>query len=477
MESLYVFKFGGSCLKNIEALKNSVNIINHFKEKGKIIIVTSAFYGVTDRLIEWMEFSKNDRTKEESIAKLYEIREYHDNIVRKIISIQDLRDQCFEFIHKCFEELEEKIPLFLNKEDSLKERDFVLSYGERLSTFIFSKYLCNLNFSAEFISADDNLIITDENYGNALPILEKIEDIIPKRLKNLIDNNKIVVISGYYSRSENGNITTLGRGGSDFTATIISYALHGLYETTVIFWKDVKGLLSAPPKYESHAKLVTNISFKEAKELAFFGSKILHPLCLNLAEKKNVKVEIRCFEKPFVEEFTSISTEKIEKESVIKAITALENIAMVTVEGESMVNLPGVAAKLFSLMAENNININFISQSSSENNITFGVDEEDGFKAGYILAMSDYFGSRWVKVKVDHEVSLVAVVGEGMQHRKGIAGKVFTTLGMADVNVIAIAQGSSELNITFVIKRNDLKKAIQALYHTFIISNGKLIHD
>jgi len=476
MEKLFIFKFGGSCFKDNSSLKNTITIINEFQKQAKIVIVTSAFQGITDKLIEWMEFTKSDRTIEESLEKLKSIQNFHEDILNKTIKNLSIKQEVLKFINEKFEELKHCIPILIEKVDTAKDKDFILSYGERLSTFIFAKYLESMNIASEFISADDNFIITDNNFGNSLPILKRIEHSIPSRLIKILERKKIPVITGYYAISEDNFVTTLGRGGSDFSATIIAYSISEYYDTTIIFWKDVSGLLSAPPKFEPHAKLIKYLSFKEAKELAFFGSKILHPLCLNLAEKKKIKVQIRNFEDPFNDEFTTITTEKIENGYIIKAITALENIAMVTIEGESMVSLPGVAAKIFSLIAENNININFISQSSSENNITFGVSESDGFKVGDVLANSDYFGTRWLKVKVDYDVSLVAVVGEGMQYRKGVAGKVFTTLGDAEVNIIAISQGSSELNITFVIKREDLKNAIQSIYHKLIKMNEKTNH-
>ncbi|MBD3351952.1 MAG: aspartate kinase [Candidatus Lokiarchaeota archaeon] len=472
MEHLFIFKFGGSCLKNKQSMENTIQILDHYINNGKIIIVTSAFYGVTDKLIDWINYSTDLRTESESENKLLGIKDFHKEIISNMISKKDLKTESLKYLDERFKELKSKIPELVHENLNKEIKDFILSYGERLSTYIYSIYLLDNGYKAQFFSTDDDLIITNKFFGNALPILEKIETNIPLKLRSALDKNIIPIISGYYGVSEDGKITTLGRGGTDFSATIVGYALSEIYDVKVIFWKDVYGLLSANPKFECHAKLVERVSFKEAKELAFFGSKIIHPLCLNTAEIKDIKVELRNFNDPFAPKSTIITKQGNEHESVIKAITTIEKISMITIEGEAMVSLPGTAAKVFSIIGENDININFISQSSSENNITFGVSQKDGFRAGNVLANSKYFGNRWLQIKVDHEMSLVAVVGEGMQHRKGIAGKVFSTLGDVDVNVVAIAQGSSELNITFVIDQEDLEKAIKGLYHTFIINNG-----
>jgi aspartate kinase len=266
----------------------------------------------------------------------------------------------------------------------------------------------------------------------------------------------------------------LGRGGSDFTTTIIGYGLANYFNVNVIFWKDVYGILSANPKVVPNARLLKQISFGEAKELTFLGSKILHPKCLKMAEQRDCSVEIRNFTDPFTPDSTVITKECVipkKSNEIIKGITALDQIAMVTIESDAMISLPGSAAKIFSLMGHYNININFICQCSSENNITFGTTVENGLKAQKILQQNESFGKFWFNVRVDTKVSLLSVVGAGMIHKPGIAGILFTTLGNAGINIIAIAQGSSEMNITMVISADDLPRAIKTIYSTFIEGN------
>ncbi len=468
MEDLYIFKFGGSCLKNKESLEQSLKIIEKYQPKGKIIVVTSAFYGVTNQLVNWIGTSAEATNESTSIEVLDKIHNFHQDVINRMIFNSEIKKDASTFIEKKINELKENIPKILGKEANLQITDFILSFGERLSTFIYSKYLNDNNYDSDFFSADNNLIITNNIFGNALPILDKIDLTIPSQLKDILNRNGIAAISGYYGCTEEGDITTLGRGGTDFTATIIAYALRDLYNVKVIFWKDVFGILSANPQFEPRAKLLRRISFLEAKQLAFFGSKVLHPLCLSTADKGNADVELRNYNEPFDERYTLITKKLIKEVSIIKSITAIENLDMVTIEGESMVSLPGSAAKIFSLMGEHNINIKFISQSSSENNITFGVADKVGFYTGQLLASSKYFGDRWVNIRVEHDVSLVAVIGAGMANTPGIAGKVFTALGNSGINIRAIAQGSSELNISFVIAKDDLEKAIRLLYKQFI---------
>jgi aspartate kinase len=261
----------------------------------------------------------------------------------------------------------------------------------------------------------------------------------------------------------------LGRGGSDFTATIIANVLASSHDPEVWFWKDVDGLLTANPKIEPEAKLIEDISYDEAKELAYFGSKVLHPLCLRMTREKDIPVQIRNFNKTLDAPFTRISKLKHEACDIVKSIACVEKCEMITLQGAAMVSLPGIAARLFSIMAREKINIMFISQASSENNITFVVSQQEGKIAIKALFEDVDFGKAWFDISRE-ETSLIAVVGHGMACQHGVAGKVFTSLGDAGVNVRAIAQGSSELNISIIIAPKDLVAAIHAIHQRFIKS-------
>ncbi|MFW9952725.1 MAG: aspartate kinase, partial [Candidatus Thorarchaeota archaeon] len=352
---------------------------------------------------------------------------------------------------------------------SLDIQDLIMSYGEKLSTYILTKYLESVGLKSKYYSSDE-IILTDDNFSRAIPLLEETEQLIKEKLvPSLTSNDKIVhCITGYYGSTLDRKIATFGRGGSDLTAAIIAYCLKNSFNCRIIYWKDVQGILNADPKLCDKASLLKRISYVEAKELAFFGSKVVHPLCLDINDKGNIPSEIKSIEHPDSEEFTTITKELVQDEKIVKAITSIFKLSMVTIIGDTMIPLPGTASKLFSLLGDNNINLVFISQSSSENNITFGIDYEDSKKVSIILRNSELFGKQWFKIKIDNEISLVAVIGAGLLDTPGIAGKVFTSLGDNKINIKAIAQGSSELNFTAIIDRDDCKKAINILYDTFI---------
>lgn len=348
-------------------------------------------------------------------------------------------------------------------------QDYVVSFGERLSTYLFTCFLKAQGMNAVYFSGD-SLIMTTGEFGNAMPLMEKTRVKMRLAILPSLQDGVIPIVTGFYAENEDHLITTLGRGGSDFTATIIANALAEDYEPEVIFWKDVDGLLTANPNIEPDATLIDEISYDEAKELAFFGSKILHPVCLRMAMDRDIPVQIRnfcIFCKSLDMSFTTISKYKKKAGEIIKSIACLEKCAMITLQGAAMVSLPGIAARLFAIMAREKINIILISQASSENNITFVVSQQDGKAAVKALKDSKFFGKQWFDI-ISEDMSLIAAVGHGMAFQAGVAGKIFTALGDANVNVRAIAQGSSELNISILIDPKDLTTAIHAMHEKFI---------
>lgn len=467
-DKLVILKFGGSCLKDSESFKQIISIIKIYQPKDNIIITTSALSGITDKL---MEFYKRSCVEDiECDDLLEEIYRIHFNILRGIIPEEKSEFQrAQQFIENNRDEIKQLGKIIRLLRPSLDIQDLICSYGERLSTYILSEFLKFHDISATFFSSDQ-LIITDDNFSRALPLLKECEELIKSKLVPILNRNEkeILCITGYYGSTLDKKVTTMGRGGSDLTAAILAYSLRNDFECKVVYWKDVKGFLNADPQIAEQTALLKQISYAEAKELTYFGSKILHPLCLDISEKGNIISETRFFNEPQSSEFTTITKEIIEGDKVIKAITSIYNLAMVTIEGDMMVPLSGTASKLFSLLGDNNINIVFISQSSSENNITFGINYEDSTKVSFLLRNSEFFGKNWFHIKIDNEISLVAVIGAGVLFTPGIAGKVFGSLGKNNINILAIAQGSSELNFTAIIERKNCKKAVNVLYDIFI---------
>jgi len=466
--SLVIMKFGGSCLLNRESYLQITNIVKEYMKSTRVLIVVSAIKGMTNKLINFYEKSCSEDQDCDLIIE--DIYNDHFQLIKKLFD-EDSREyeDTIEILQKNFEDLKHLGSLIKLIRPSADIYDLFVSYGERLSTFILSNYLSFKGYKSEPMLSD-KIIRTDDNFGRALPLLEETEVLIKEILLPILmsDKNPIVCVSGYFGSTKDNKISTLGRGGSDLSAAIIAYALRSAFLCKVIYWKDVKGFLDADPRVAEKTSLIKKISYKEAKELAFFGTKVLHPLCLDINEKGEISSEVRFFNEPESEEFTTISKEIIQGDRVIKAITSMEKLSMVTIEGDTMIPLSGTASKLFSLLGENNINVVFISQSSSENNITFGIEYEDSMKVSFLLRNSNYFGEEWFKIKIDHEISLVAVIGAGILYTPGIAGKVFTSLGDNQINIKAIAQGSSELNFTAIIDRENCRKAVNVLYNAFI---------
>ena len=467
-DSLTIMKFGGSCLKDKDSFNQIVYIIEKYLRESKILVVTSAISKITDKLIDFYTSACNEDPECDSIIN--DIYNIHEQLTDQIFN-KDKNGyaKSIEFLKKNINELRQISHVIRLIRPSMDIRDLILSYGERLSTFILAQYINSLEIKAEFISSDE-IIITDDNFGRAFPILEESEPLITEKITPRFKSNlfDIVCVTGFYGSTRDKKITTFGRGGSDLTAAILAYCLKNLFKCKVIYWKDVKGFLDADPGIAEKTSLLRNISYIEAKELAFFGTKVLHPLCLDVNEKGDIPSEIRFFDEPDSEEYTEITKEIIKDDKVIKAVTTIYELSMVTVESDMMVPLSGTASKLFSLLGDNNINIVFISQSSSENNITFGINFEDSTRVSFLLRNSELFGKKWFRIKIDNDISLVAVIGAGVLYTSGIAGKVFTTLGNNNINILAIAQGSSELNFTAIIERKNCKKAVNVLYDAFI---------
>jgi aspartate kinase len=462
-------KFGGSCLQDAKSFEQTIKIIKNNQNEVKLIIVASAMKGITDKLLDF--YAKSCTETSDCEVVLTDINKIHERLINRIFTSKGVNYiNSIEYMRNNIDELSQLGRVIRLIRPSPDIQDLIVSYGEKLSAFILTQYLNSLDNKTKFISSHD-IIITDDNFGNALPLLEDSEAQVNEKLIPLLKNNDnyIICLPGFFgSTKKDKKITTLGRGGSDLTAAVLGYSLRSSFNCKVIYWKDVKGLLDADPKIARTTSLIKNISYIEAKELAFFGTKVLHPLCLDVSEKGNIPSEIRSFSDPESEEFTTIKKEIVKNEKIIKAITSIYMLSMVTVESDTMVPLPGTASKIFSLLGDNNINIVFISQSSSENNITFGIDFEDSKKVSFLLRNSELFGKKWFRIKINNDISLVAVIGAGVLHTPGIAGKVFTTLGDNNINILAIAQGSSELNFTAIIERKNCEKAINILYDAFI---------
>lgn len=454
-------------MRDASAFNGVLKAISKYGMESQLVIVPSALSGVTDYLINMAGRAARGEGFSRELDLL--INRHFEN------AVEILKQEREAFTRK-LNDMKEVLSRTLSKvaaeglEDSLVA--FIEGFGERLSGALLESFLKEKGFNVKVVNAED-VIVAFNSYLNGLPLLEETAANVREKIIPLLEKNVKVIVPGFICKNVDGKIGVLGRGGSDFTATIIAYGLKDEKSNVrVILWKDVDGMLTANPEYVEEARLIRGISYAEAKELAFFGAKLLHPLCLIPAEKKNIPVEVRNFWKMDSEECTIISNVVEEKASVVKAVSGMDKVAMITVEGEAMVSRPGTAAKLFSIMGEENVNIKMISQSSSENNITLVIDLADKDKAVEAIKRSNFFGSHWIRIQVEDDIGLVSVVGAGMKSTPGIAARVCSALGRKGINIRAIAQGSSELNITLVVSRKDLKEAVKAIHDEFKLSEG-----
>jgi len=360
----------------------------------------------------------------------------------------------------------------LLRELSLRTLDAISSLGERLSAPLVAAALCEKGLKSESVEATD-CIVTDEYHGGAEPLMDLTSAKSQARLLPLLARSVVPVVTGFLGATNGGELTTLGRGGSDYSATILGAAL-GARE--VIIWTDVEGVLTADPRLVEEARTIPVISYREAAELAYFGAKVLHPKTLKPVVQAEIPVWIRNSFAP-QKLGTKITPEGQSIGGGVKALTAIRDVTLISVGGPGILGLPDVVGRTFSTTAEGRadvlLDVLLISQSSSQNDICFIVSAADARKT--VDALRKEFAEDLKHEKVEHitvdpNIAIVAVVGENMRGTRGVAGRTFSSVGREDINIIAIAQGSSETNISFVIEEKGVKPALLALHREFALS-------
>lgn len=462
--TIVIMKFGGSCLVNKKAFNKILKITKIYEDAKKVFVV-SAFHGITDLLLK---MAQNLEVSKEVDKNMALIEKKHIDIIENIFEEDSLHYiKAKDWVDNKLSELEEAFADI--REFGLEPyyQDYVLSFGEILSTYILNEYLQSKGLDSEFIPSN-KIIITNDEFNNAYPLYE----LTNKRIKNLVipllENPKkdtIICITGFIGRNKIGYITTLGRGGTDYTATIVARSLYDMgkdKDIKIILWKDVDGLLAINPKYIPEATLIKNINYIEAKQIANFGAKVLHPKCLEAIEKKKIPLEIRNFDKPLEKNnFTRIS-DRTDKEQ-IKGISAVELATIITVISGSMVDVPGVLAKIFKIMAKNKISVSFVAQSSAEVSTSFLIKEEDSEKGINALKsiLSEFYELSWKKVAV------INITGQKVLENKTKA-QIFTALDKKNIIVKALSQSFEELNLSIIIDKEDLIEAINIIHDELI---------
>jgi len=460
--SYIVLKFGGSSLADAEKVKNVSSIIKSRNNDEKLIIIVSALNGVTNDLYKLADLSaKGDHI----------ITQFDLIILKHIKCIEELSIDSRNFlltVNKYFDQLKDDLSLINKKQKlSLKSLDKIYSYGELLSASILAKYLSSVEIKSDML--DSRLVVkTNNNYGFAEVQFEKTYDNIKKYFNNV---EILQIVTGFIGSTENNETTTIGRNGSDYTASLFGAAMNA---KQIEIWTDVNGVYSANPNIIRNAKVIPFLNYEEAMELAHAGAEILFPPTIIPALSRNIPIRVKNTFKPN-ETGTFISIDRKRNDNNVVGVSSLSNISLVRLQGAGMVGMKGLIARIFSVLAEKDINIILVAQSFSEHSICFAINPESVDGALKILKFEFNYeieNQNIDKIEIESNLSLIAVVGEGMRHNPGVSGRVFSTLGKFNINVIAISQGSSERNISFIISDNDIGLAVRVLHMEFFEKNN-----
>jgi aspartokinase/homoserine dehydrogenase 1 len=465
-----VLKFGGTSVGSVESIQTLLDILKkEVKSKEKPVVVLSAMSGVTNLLSSMAEEAANGV---DFTAPLAELEKRHFDVVKSLLGIQR-QNPALTRLKIYFNQLEELLQGVLTlRELTPKTRDLILSYGERCSASMICKIAAQYFPEVLLVDAPE-LIKTDSSFGQAKVDVELTNLLI--RGFQQEHNDKMLFVTGFISSNEAGQITTLGRGGSDYTAAIFGSALDA---GEIQIWTDVNGMMTADPRMVKKAFSLPELSYTEAMELSYFGAKVIYPPTMIPAFLKKIPIVIKnTFEPDFAG--TVIRHNSGPSNLPIKGISSINNISILNLEGSGMVGKSGFSGRLFSLLAREQINIILITQSSSEHSITFAVQPHDSEKARRLIEQEfelELLAKKLERVVIEQDLAIIAVVGENMKQTPGVSGKLFHALGRNGVNVRAIAQGSSEYNISVIISAHDLAKALNAVHDAFFVQLTKTLH-
>lgn len=460
-----VLKFGGTSVGSVENIQKTLDVVkNAQKSHGRIVVVFSAMTGITNTLLEAAGLAAHCDEKYKNLISTIEKR--HFEVINKLIEAKN-QSKAMGQVKMLLNELEDLLHgIFLLKELSDRTKDVVVSFGERLSTYIISEIVRQEQPDVKFVDAR-TLIKTDNTFTNAKVNVKATEANVKAYFA---DNKSLQLVTGFIASSDKNETTTLGRGGSDYTAAIIGAALEC---EEIEIWTDVDGMLTADPRVVKNAFTLPSVSYIEAMELSHFGAKVIYPPTLLPAFAKNIPISIKNTFNP-THPGTLITHVSTQTNYIIKGITSIGDVSLVNVQGSGMMGEAGFSGRLFTALAKNKINIILITQASSEYSISFAVTPSDAKKAKAVLEdefENEFKSGKLEPLKIDGEVSIIAIIGENMKQTPGISAKLFNALGRNGINVIAIAQGSSEYNLSVVIKKSDLSKALNALHEGFFASD------
>lgn len=462
-----ILKFGGSSVATPARIKSVIEIVKPYL-KEDVALVFSAFGGVTDQLIQLSKLAVEGNQEYKKLLSQVETR--HLDAVRELVSVSS-QSRILAQVKIQMNELEDVLQgVFLVRERTPRTLDYIMSFGERLSANIIAEACKDRGLPVEFLDAR-NVIRTDNQFGNAKVDFEVTNKLIYDHFQHHSD---VQVITGFIATSESGETTTLGRSGSDYTAAIFSGALK---VSALEIWTDVDGIMTADPRLVKKSFTVPQLSYEEAMELSHFGAKVIFPATMQPAMVHRIPIWVKNTFNP------SIAGTQIHASSVngklIKGISSMNNISLLNVQGSGLLGVVGISMRLFSTLAHEKVNVILISQASSEHSICIAIESENAQRAKSAIEKEFRHELREElidEIKIEKDLSIVAVVGDGMKHHPGTSGRMFGAFGKNGVNVVAIAQGSSERNISAVIQQSDVSKALNALHDAFFLSDKKTLN-
>jgi aspartate kinase len=460
-----VMKFGGSSVATGENIRHVSDIVTKYAKDNRVAVVVSALMGVTNSLLEVAERAKkNDEKHVQAFTK--ELLKKHLTAIETAITSKVIQKEVTQITENTITELEKVLTgICYVGELTPKSKDYVLSFGERLSAPIVWGAIKDHKLETQCFTGKEAGIVTDSNFGEADPLMNFTTHLIHERLSPLLEKGVIPVVTGYIAADQNGVVTTVGRGGSDYTATILAVALGA---NEVWIWTDVDGIMTTDPKLVPSAKMLPQLSYQEAAEMAIFGAKAMHPRALGPVTKENIPVRIRSVFHP-ENPGTLITREPdANAKEVVKAVAMIKDVAMLNVSGAGMVGAPGSYAKVFDVLGKNGINVMMISTAASEANISMIIKRSLLGRATSSLeiALLDR-GGLVSDISSEDDVAVIAVMGANMKGTLGVASKIFATVAKKGINIRMIAQGSSELNISFVVKEENGAAVVKSIHETF----------
>lgn len=460
-----VMKFGGTSVADGKRIKHVAKLVAGYASGGhRVVLVCSALDGVTDELVSITADARAGNEKQVG-DRLKLLKARHARVLTEAVRSSAVRAKVQHHLTAAFSQLDKlALSSTILKELTPRSRDGILSAGERLSNPIVWGALAEAGREGVYLTGGEAGIMTDDRFGDAAPLMEVTGFQVKEILSPMMADGKVPVVTGYIGVTQDGEVTTFGRGGSDLTATVIAASIGA---DEVWIWSDVDGLMTADPRTVKDAQVLSEVSYGEAGEMAVFGAKALHPRTLEPVAAKGIPVRFKNTFRPEQPGTVVTKDPKAYPDKVLKSVALVKDVAIITLSGASMVGRPGSAARIFDVIAKSGTNILMISQSVSESNISMVVNRGSMQRAVNALELSMMGEGGLKAVQCEDDVSALAVVGRSMRGAKGIAAKVFGAVASKGINVRMIAQGSSEQNISFVVDEDDAKEAVRAVHSAF----------